>query len=74
MVVSGSIKRGCDARLVRDSIVVFTGKLSSVRRVKEDVKEVAEGTECGISLDNYSDVKEGDIIEAFEIEEVKTKL
>ena len=73
-VTSGSVKRGSDARLVRDSVIVWNGKISSLRRVKEDVKEVAEGTECGISLDNYSDIKEGDIIESFEIEEVKTKL
>jgi len=68
------VKRGCDVRVVRDSIVVWTGKISSLRRIKDDVKEVAEGTECGISLENFSDVKERDILEAFEVEEVKTKL
>jgi translation initiation factor IF-2 len=73
-VTSGLVRRGAEARLVRDSIVVYTGKLSSLRRVKDDVKEVAEGTECGISLENYQDIKEGDIIEAYEIEEVKQKL
>ncbi len=73
-VTSGTVKRGCEARLVRDSVVVWTGKVASLRRIKDDVKEVAEGLECGISLDNYSDVKEGDTIEAFEVEEVKTKL
>jgi translation initiation factor IF-2 len=73
-VTAGTVKRGCEARLVRDSVVVWTGKVASLRRIKDDVKEVAEGLECGISLDNYSDVKEGDVIEAFEVEEVKTKL
>jgi len=74
MVVSGLIKRTADARLVRDNIVVWTGKLSGLRRFKDDVKEVAEGTECGISLENFQDIKERDIIESFEIEEVRTKL
>jgi len=74
MVVTGAIKRTADARLVRDSIVVWTGKLSGLRRFKDDVKEVAEGTECGISLENFQDIKENDIIESFEIEEVRTKL
>jgi translation initiation factor IF-2 len=74
MVQSGVIKRTSDARLLRDHVVVWTGKLSGLRRFKDDVKEVAEGFECGISLENYSDVKENDIIECFEIEEIKTKL
>jgi translation initiation factor IF-2 len=73
-VKEGSVKRGCEARLVRDNNVVWAGKVASLRRIKDDVKEVAEGMECGISLDNFSDVREGDMIEAFEIEEVKTKL
>ncbi|MFO0615836.1 MAG: translation initiation factor IF-2 [Polyangiaceae bacterium] len=73
-VTSGSVKRGCDVRLVRDSIVVWTGKIASLRRLKDDVKEVAEGLECGISLENYDNYKEGDVLEAFEVEEVKTKL
>jgi translation initiation factor IF-2 len=74
MVLSGVIKRTSDARLLRDSVVVWTGKLSGLRRFKDDVKEVAEGFECGISLENYADVKDNDIIECFEIEEIKTKL
>ena len=55
-------------------MVVWTGKISGLRRFKDDVKEVAEGFECGISLEGFNDVKEGDIIECFEIEEIKTKL
>ncbi len=73
-VIRGLVKRGAEARLVRDGIVVYTGKLSSLKRVKDDAKEVAEGLECGISLENFADIKEGDVIESFEIEEVKQKL
>jgi len=74
MVLSGLIKRTGEARLTRDGAVVWTGKLSGLRRFKDDVKEVAEGFECGISLDGYNDAKEGDVVESFEIEEIKTKL
>ncbi|MGK3991875.1 translation initiation factor IF-2 [Sorangium sp. So ce1024] len=74
MVINGSVKRTAEARLIRDNVVVWTGRLSGLRRFKDDVKEVVEGFECGISLDGYSDIKERDIIESFEIEEVKTKL
>ena len=74
MVQSGLIRRTAEARLLRDNVVVWTGKLSGLRRFKDDAREVAEGFECGISLDGYQDMKEKDIIEAFEIEEVKTKL
>jgi translation initiation factor IF-2 len=74
MVLSGIIKRTGDARLVRDSVVIWTGKLSGLRRFKDDAKEVVEGFECGISLEGYRDIKVGDIIECFEIEEIKTKL
>jgi translation initiation factor IF-2 len=74
MVSSGMMRRTAEARLVRDSVVVWTGRLSGLRRFKDDVKEVAEGFECGISLEGYSDIKDGDSIESFEIEEIKTKL
>jgi translation initiation factor IF-2 len=74
MVLHGLMKRTGEARLIRSDVVVWTGKLSGLRRFKDDAKEVAEGFECGISLDNFADVKEGDIIESFEIEEIKTKL
>jgi translation initiation factor IF-2 len=74
MVTSGLVRRTADARLLRDNIVVWTGKLSGLRRFKDDVREVAEGFECGVSIDGYQDVKEGDLVESFEIEEVKTKL
>ncbi|WP_437980513.1 translation initiation factor IF-2 [Sorangium sp. So ce117] len=74
MAINGSVKRTGEARLIRDNAVVWTGRLSGLRRFKDDVKEVVEGFECGISLEGYSDIKERDIIESFEIEEVKTKL
>jgi translation initiation factor IF-2 len=74
IVSSGMMRRTAEARLVRDNVVVWTGRLSGLRRFKDDVKEVSEGFECGISLENYQDIKEGDSIESFEIEEIKTKL
>ena len=74
MVTSGTVKRTAEARLIRDNVVVWTGKLSGLRRFKDDAKEVTEGFECGISLENYQDIKESDIVESFEIEEIKTKL
>jgi translation initiation factor IF-2 len=74
MVIQGLVKRTAEARLVRDNVVVWTGKLAGLRRFKDDAKEVPEGTECGIQLEGYQDIKEHDIIESFEIDEVKAKL
>ena len=73
-VTSGKILRNAKARLLRDDVVIWTGKLDSLRRFKDDVKEVATGYECGIGLENYNDIKPGDVIEAFEVKEVKTLL
>ena len=73
-VLDGKVVRGCQVRLVRDSVVVWEGKMSSLKRFKDDAREVATGYECGIGLENYNDIKVGDIIEAFELEEVKTTL
>jgi len=73
-VVDGKIIRNAQTRLVRDSVVIWQGKLSSLKRFKDDVKEVGNGYECGIGLENYNDIKVGDIIEVFEIKEVKTAL
>ena len=56
--------------LVRDGVVVYDGKVASLRRFKDDVREVAEGYECGIGIENFQDVKEGDVIEAYEVREV----
>ena len=73
-VISGKIVRNANARLLRDDVVIWTGKLRSLRRFKDDVKEVTTGYECGIGLENYNDVKPGDVIEAYQIKEVKTEL
>ena len=72
-VTDGSIKRNCGIRLIRDGIVVYEGKLASLRRFKDDVKEVNSGFECGLNIENFNDIKEGDIIEGFVMEEVKRK-
>ena len=72
-VTDGSIKRNCGIRLIRDGIVVYEGKLASLRRFKDDVKEVNAGFECGLNIENYNDIKEGDIIEGYVMEEVEKK-
>ncbi len=69
-VRSGLIRRNSLARLVRDGVVVYDGKIGSLRRFKDDVGEVRDGYECGIGLENYQDLKEGDLVEAYEVEEV----
>lgn len=71
MVTSGKMVRAAESRLIRDGIVIFEGKLDSLKRFKDDAKEVAQGYECGITLDGYNDLKEGDIIEAFIMETVE---
>jgi len=74
LVQDGKIQRGAKARLVRDSVEVWTGTIRSVRRFKEDVKEVGTGTECGIGLENFNDVKALDVIECFELDQVAATL
>lgn len=74
MVRDGKIKRTNKIRLIRDGIVIFTGELDSLKRFKEDVREVAAGYECGISIKNFNDIKVGDIIESYEQIEVKKTL
>ena len=73
-VTSGQVTRGCKFRLLRDNIVIYTGEVESVRRLKDDVKEVKEGFECGIKLRNCTDIKEGDVLELFEIKEIARTL
>ncbi|MDT8423906.1 MAG: translation initiation factor IF-2, partial [Desulfuromonadales bacterium] len=73
-VIDGKVIRNANARLLRDNVVIWTGKLSSLKRFKDDAREVATNYECGIGLENYNDIKVGDIVEFFEIEEVKAKL
>jgi translation initiation factor IF-2 len=70
MVLDGKITRNAKARLVRDGTVIYETTISSLRRFKDDVREVAAGFECGIGLEGYQDMKEGDIIQAFEVQEV----
>ncbi|MEP0131584.1 MAG: translation initiation factor IF-2 [Eudoraea sp.] len=74
MVTTGKIFRNSSIRLIRDGVVIFTGELSSLKRFKDDVKDVAKGYDCGLQVKNYNDIKEGDIVEAFEEVAVKKKL
>ena len=74
MVREGKIKRACKIRLIRDGIVIYTGDLGSLKRFKDDVKEVASGYDCGLNIAGYNDIKEGDIIEGFEEVEVSRSL
>jgi translation initiation factor IF-2 len=69
-VTDGRVPRNADARLLRDGVEIWTGKLGSLRRFKDDVKEVASGFECGIGLEGFSDIKEADVIEVYEQQEV----
>lgn len=74
MVTSGMVTRSANFRLLRDNIVIYTGELDSLKRMKDDMREVREGFECGIKLKNYNDIKEGDQLEFFEIKEVARTL
>jgi len=74
MVTSGIVRRGARFRLLRENVVVYTGEIESVRRLKDDVREVATGFECGIKLKNYNEIKEGDSLEFFEVKEVARTL
>jgi len=73
-VVDGLIRRGARLRLLRDDVVIYEGALASLKRFKDDAREVREGFECGIGIEGYNDIREGDVIEAFEIEEVARSL
>lgn len=74
MVIDGKVSRNDKVRVIRDGVVVFSGLLGSLKRFKDDVKEVARGYECGLNIENYNDIKEGDIIESYQEVEVKQKL
>ena len=74
MVLEGIIRRGAQIRLLRDNVVVWTGELDSLKRFKDDAKEVKEGFECGLTLKNYDDIQEGDQLEVFEIQEIARTL
>jgi translation initiation factor IF-2 len=73
-VTEGVIERKAKARLIRDGIVVYDGEFSSLKRFKDDVKEVRESFECGIGIANFNDVKVGDVIECYQVEEIARKL
>jgi translation initiation factor IF-2 len=74
MVTSGLVRRGARVRLLRDNVVVFSGELDSLKRFKDDVREVKEGFECGLTIKNYNDIAEGDTLEFYEIKEVARTL
>ena len=70
-VTSGKVTRQCQIRVVRDGIIIAEDSIASLRRFKDDVKEVAQGYECGIGLEKFADIKEGDVFEAFVMEEYR---
>ena len=74
MVLDGKVNRQTKIRLIRDGIVVHTGTLGSLKRFKDDVKEVSAGFECGLNIENFNDIKVGDIIEGYTEKEVSRKL
>ena len=74
LIVDGKVVRGSHARLLRDNAVVYDGRIASLRRFKDDMKDCGQGLECGIKIENFNDVKLGDIIESYEIEEVQPQL
>ena len=73
-VLEGLVKRGSAVRLLRDNVVIHEGELDTLKRFKDDVKEVKSGFECGLSLKNYTDIKEGDQLEVFEVVEIARSL
>jgi translation initiation factor IF-2 len=73
MVTEGVIKRGAKVRLLRDDTVIYTGDLEQLKRIKDDVREVKESFECGVKLAKFDDIKEGDIVECFEMEQTAVK-
>ena len=70
-IVDGIVRRDAKARVIRDGVVIYDGNINSVAREKDQVKEVKQGIECGITIENFNDIKESDIIEAYEVVEVK---
>jgi translation initiation factor IF-2 len=73
-VTSGKIVRSASLRIIRDNVVIHAGRIGSLRRFKDDVKEVATGYECGIGIESFNDLRIGDVIEAFQIEETAAEL
>jgi translation initiation factor IF-2 len=73
-VLDGIVKRGSSVRLLRDNVVIWTGEIDSLKRFKDDVKEVKAGFECGLSLKNFNEIQEGDQLEVFEVQEIARTL
>jgi len=73
-VIDGKIEKGCNIRLLREGKIIYDGKLSTLKRFKDEVKEVSNGYECGMGLENFNDIKVSDLIEAYILEEKKRKL
>ena len=71
---AGRVERGANVRLIRDKVVIHEGKLSTLKRFKDEVKEVGSGQECGMAFENYQDMRERDIIECYRVEEVRRSL
>ena len=74
IVSKGKVKRNSLIRLIRDDVVIHSGKISTLKRFKDEASEVIEGTECGIAIENYKDIKVGDVMEAYEIKEIARKI
>jgi translation initiation factor IF-2 len=74
LVKDGKLTRAAQVRLMRDHVVVYQGNVASLRRFKDDVREVVTGYECGVGLENFQDIKAGDVLEAFEVEQVARRL
>jgi translation initiation factor IF-2 len=74
LIIDGKVVRGSNARLLRDNVIIYDGRISSLKRFKDDMKECTQGHECGIWMENFNDVKPGDIIESYEMEEVQPRL
>jgi translation initiation factor IF-2 len=73
-VTEGRVERGANVRLIRDNVVIHEGRLSTLKRFKDEVREVQAGQECGMAFENYQDLRKGDIIECFRVEEIKRSL
>jgi translation initiation factor IF-2 len=73
-VTDGTVERGANVRLIRDNVVVHEGKLSQLKRFKDDVKEVNSGMECGMAFENYQDMRQGDVIECYRVETIQRSL
>jgi len=74
LVIDGKVVRGSHARLLRDNVIVYDGRIASLRRFKDDMKDCSQGIECGIGIENFNDIKLGDVIESYEFEEVQSRL